>query len=182
MKKIDVFEHACTLQPGQAMWSFGKMEGKESVCILIREETRIIKALPKTIVQVQYRTIATKINNVIVAGLMVRPIPMIPFETWWNYHEHSGRCRKAVEMMQKQDRIPIIFIGENKQIVRKIESKNSLKDFFQKLQDSSEGKKWSMEEFDHVREKIYEMHPEVEDLWESLLKSRDGEDERETRK
>ena len=137
---------------------------------MVREESARIPHLGR---QVILRTGLLKQHEVGLILILLRlgPEDQDVFETWLDFFhapDKSGRKNDHLEVLTKQERIPILFYGERGR-ERSIVIRNSTQQGFKEiLQTVQRLPLWSMQEFDNARSEVYSRFPTVKALWQQF--------------
>lgn len=85
------------------------------------------------------------------------------YESWFNYQA----TQESFADLAKQKRIVIAFYTPDK--ARQIVIANNLREFFKQARTKAkEFRRWTMNDFNSAREKVYSRYPEVADLWKAI--------------
>ena len=161
----DPFELIKQMPAGSAVYArAGQKSDSMETCILIREDDSQIKRIRKNPI-IELRSGLWE-SHVCVVALMVK-LAGLPYETWWNYHQEGGG-EKYFEDMTRQLTLPILVYDEQSKR-RSVMVRNSLSSIFRSYADKLRLKPpWSMKAFDAARDRIYDEHATVIDLWNAL--------------
>ena len=164
-KKADPIAVLLSLPHGSAIWDRVSRDGKNwEVALLIREETRLVKGLPKGC-QVEFRMGAIAINGVILIPWMVKVGSLAPYEAWINACV-TGRASPLAELIEQPVVSVLLFDKDNKPI-RAIQSPNAL-DWGGVAQVVQAAKPWAMRAFDAARDEFLAGFKTVQNLWDHL--------------
>lgn len=161
--------------PGHAFFSNAiieeKNEEKNEICtLLVKEELKNIKKIKKYKPQISSRLGLAKIDDVYLIVYMFRFVDIegILYETLLNYHSEDGN--KCLKLLTKQQNLYFMIHDEDNNSIRNIAMNNSLCQAFKKFENviKSQSFKWSMNDFDKAKERLYQIYPTPVDLWNNL--------------
>lgn len=159
----DPFELIKTVQPGLMFYGFGgETETNKNLFYLIKEEDKYIKKIGYNPV-FQLRVGAFVMNNVIAVCMMMRVnnIEDMTYDSWFNFNAIEGQ--KTFDAMISQNKLIFKFYNSS-ECKRTVVINNSLKSYFKNIKINH---KWTMQEFDTVKNKIYDMYSPNQ-LWNCL--------------
>lgn len=167
MKMIDPEQIIIVSPPGTAIY-----------CRLLRPDPHI-----DFLIREESARIATLKNPVIVFRTDLFPNPSISpvtvlfkcgteiYETWWNYYQDSGQGPDIFQEMADQTDLALHFYGDSLKVEKSVVVRNSLAPFFRDaIARIQKLPAWSMRDFDHEREKIYQKYPSVLELWDAIYR------------
>jgi len=166
---VDVEEVIMTARPGMAVFMKIKTGAGWEVAFMVREESARIPHLGREVI---LRTGLLKQHEVGLIPILLRlgPEDQDVFETWLNFHAPDifGRKDNHLEVLTKQERIPILFYGERgreRSIVVRNSAQQGFKEILQTVQHLSP---WSMQEFNNAKLEVYSRFPTVKALWQQF--------------
>lgn len=165
MAFADPFEIIKQVQPGLMFYGYGGGNQTDmKLVFLIKEEDKYIKKIGYTPV-FQVRVGTFNMDNVVAVCMMVRVnnIEDMTYDCWFNFNTHDGE--RIFNSIISQDKLIFKFYNSS-DCKRTIAINNSLKPYFEVIKDKIKHE-WSMQEFDAVKNKIYDMYSPNQ-LWNTL--------------
>ena len=168
---VDVIGH---MLPGSAIIAqcYDIPASTREIAWLLREESHRIKSLVPN-ERFQFREGVLIDDNVAVIPLLLRVGPFKPrniWTTWLNVREPGSE--ETLELLAKQPRLLIYFIGDQGTVERCFALVNDLADFArQAIAAIKSLQSWTATQFDQLKDRLCQQHPDVIALWQSLKRS-----------
>lgn len=168
---VDPFEMVKQIRPGIMILGNAKerLEDDFSSIFLIREEDKYIKKLGYNPV-IQVRMAMFTHNNIPAIFIMVKinNDNNMLYDAWLNYHDSYKENGSNFEGLLRQENLIFQFYND-KELKRTVAIPNKLKEDLNDMVDQIKNiPKWSMKEFDSVKEWIYHKYPNGQILWNSI--------------
>jgi hypothetical protein len=158
------------MPPGSALIAREQIDGGNwEIAWLIREKSRRLAKLGQA-PEVEFRAALFWEERVGLIPVLVRVGPaskVSVYETWIN--EHAEGSHGTLATLSDQERLVVHLYGDGCRLVRTMAVSNHLEDFARCASaEIAKQPAWPMQAYDQARERIYQRHATVWDLWEAL--------------
>jgi hypothetical protein len=165
----DPFELVKRLMPGLMIYGRAKEKAEDdwTIIFLIREEEKYIKRLKYNPV-LQVRMGLYDVNGVMPVVLMLKAGEDMLYDGWLNYHSPDGE--ENIRCLMRQERLIFQFY-DRYECRRTLAAENSIKEIMHdQVEEIKKCRPWSMKAFDRAKERLYEIYPTGQALWENMSK------------
>jgi tetratricopeptide (TPR) repeat protein len=174
---LDVIGH---MLPGSAIiaQALNIPASTREIAWLLREDSRRLKALAPTEV-FQLRAGMLIEDKVAAIPILLRVGQFKPrniWTTWLNVREPGSE--QTLELLAKQPRLTVYFVGDQGTVVQSCAVPNVHLDFaVQAMAAIKQLPSWTAAQFEQLKDRLCQKHPDVISLWQSLSRSGSDQDE-----